>query len=70
MCSGLLSEPDKQCHKGDAMLDMLLTNVSELTGDIRIGGCLNCSDLASLQVIPSCVLHPGHLRDGIPVREI
>jgi len=26
------------------MLDLLLTSVSELIGDIRIGGCLGCTD--------------------------
>ena len=26
------------------MLDLLLTNMSELIGDIRIGGCLGCSN--------------------------
>jgi len=37
----------------DAMLDLLLTNTSELIGDIRIGGCLGCSHHA---VVESTVL--------------
>jgi len=28
----------------DAMWDPLLTNANELIGDMRIGGCLGCSD--------------------------
>ena len=31
------------------MLDLLLTNVNELIGDIRIGGCLDCSDHAMVE---------------------
>ena len=31
-------------NEGDAMLDLLHTNVSDLIGGIRIGGCLGCSD--------------------------
>lgn len=29
---------------GDDMLELLIINASELTGDIRIGGCMGCSD--------------------------
>jgi len=30
--------------RGNAILDLLLTNVNELIGNIRIGGCLGCSE--------------------------
>jgi len=30
--------------RGDAILDLLLTDANELIGDIRIGGCLGCND--------------------------
>jgi len=35
--------------RGYAMLDLLLTTVSELIGDIRTGGCLGCCDLATVE---------------------
>ena len=35
--------------RGDAILDLLLTNANELIGDIRIGGCLGCSDHAMVE---------------------
>jgi len=34
----------------DALLDLLLTSVRELSSDIRIGGCLGCSDHAMIEV--------------------
>ena len=37
---------------GDAILDMLLTNSNDLIGDIRIGGCLDCSDHAMVEFTP------------------
>ncbi|GAB0183552.1 hypothetical protein GRJ2_000820500 [Grus japonensis] len=33
----------------DAILDLMVTNASELIGDIKIGGCLGCSDHALLK---------------------
>jgi len=36
----------------DAMLDLLLTNANELIGDIKIGGCLGCSDHAMVEFMP------------------
>jgi len=30
--------------RGDAVVDLLLTNVNELIGDIRIRNCLGCRD--------------------------
>ena len=30
--------------RGDAILDLMLTNVSELIGGVKIGGSLGCSD--------------------------
>lgn len=38
--------------KGDAMLDLLLTNASELIDDISTGGCLGCSDRAVVDFTP------------------
>jgi len=35
---------------GNAVLDLLHTNTSELIGDIRIGGCLGSRDLAMLDI--------------------
>ena len=35
--------------RGDAMLDLLLTNTSEMISDTRIGGCLGCSDHAVVE---------------------
>ena len=35
--------------RGNTMLNQLLTNTSELIGDIRIGGCLGCSDQAVVE---------------------
>lgn len=31
------------------MLELLLINASELTGEIRIGGCMSCSDHAMVE---------------------
>jgi len=36
---------------GDAILDLLLTSANELTGDIRLGGCLGCSGQAMVKFI-------------------
>ena len=33
------------------MLDLLLTNTVQLIGDIRIGGCLGCSDHALVEFV-------------------
>jgi len=30
--------------RGDTTVDLLLTTINELIGDIRIGGCLGCSN--------------------------
>ena len=35
--------------KGDETLDLLVTNISELIGDIKIGGSLDCSDHALVE---------------------
>ncbi|GAB0203436.1 hypothetical protein GRJ2_002809200 [Grus japonensis] len=35
--------------RGDAILDLLVTNTSELTDDIKIGGSLGCSDHALVE---------------------
>ena len=35
--------------RGDAILDLLLTSANELIGDIRIGGCLGCSNHAMVE---------------------
>ena len=35
--------------RGDIVLDLLLSSVNELFGDIRIGGCLDCSDHAMVE---------------------
>lgn len=39
----LLEPSDRQLPQGDTILDLLLTNPSELTGDIRIGRCLQAA---------------------------
>ncbi|KAK4814867.1 hypothetical protein QYF61_027840 [Mycteria americana] len=35
--------------RGDAFLDLLVTNASELVRDVKIGGSLGCSDHALVQ---------------------
>ncbi|KAF1446075.1 hypothetical protein FQV07_0012864, partial [Pygoscelis papua] len=35
--------------RGDAILDLLVTNASELIGDVKIGGSLGCSDHALVE---------------------
>ena len=42
----LLSQVTDSPARGDAILDLLLTSINELIGDIRIGGCLGSSDHA------------------------
>ena len=44
-----LSEVIDGPTRGDAILDLLLTNAKEQIGDIRIGGCLGCSDHAMVE---------------------
>jgi len=39
-----LSQVNDSPTRGDATLDLLPTNVHELIDDIRIGGCLSCSN--------------------------
>jgi len=36
--------------RGDAILDLVVTNVSELVGDVKIGGILGCSDHALVEL--------------------
>ena len=45
----LLSQVIDSPTRGDALLDLLVTNTSELIGDIRIGGSLGCSDHALVE---------------------
>ncbi|KAF1446069.1 hypothetical protein FQV07_0012861, partial [Pygoscelis papua] len=35
--------------RGDAILDLLVTNASELIGNVKIGGSLGCSDHALVE---------------------
>ena len=35
--------------RGDAILDLVVTNASELVGDVKIGGSLGCSDHALME---------------------
>jgi len=36
--------------RGDAILHLVVTNVSELVGDVKIGGSLGCSDNALVEL--------------------
>jgi len=36
--------------QGDAILDLLVTNASELVGDVKIGGSLGCSNHALVEL--------------------
>ena len=38
-------------NSGHVILDLLLTNANELIGDIKIGGCLGCSDRAMVELM-------------------
>ena len=44
-----LSQVTDTPTRGDAILDLLVTNTSELIGDIKIGGSLGCSDHALVE---------------------
>ncbi|KAK4827189.1 hypothetical protein QYF61_015151 [Mycteria americana] len=37
------------CTRGDAILDLMVTNASELISDVKIGGSLGCSDHALVE---------------------
>jgi len=37
--------------QGDAILDLVVTNASELVGDVKIGGSLGCSDHALVELM-------------------
>ena len=45
-----LSQVTDSPTRGDAVLDLVITNASELIGDVRIGGSLGCSDHALVEV--------------------
>jgi len=47
-----LSQVIDDHSRGNAILDLLLTNVNELIGDIGVGGCLDCSDHAMVEFTP------------------
>ena len=46
-----LSQAIEDPTRGDAILDLLLTSANELIGNIRIGGCLGCSDHGMVEFI-------------------
>lgn len=45
----LLEPNNRQLPQWDTILDLLLTNPSEMIGDIRIEECLGCSDYAVVE---------------------
>ncbi|OPJ73509.1 hypothetical protein AV530_005845 [Patagioenas fasciata monilis] len=47
--NSFLSQVIDHPNKGDAMLDLMVTNASELIGDINTGGSLDCNDLVLME---------------------
>lgn len=47
-----LSQTVDSSSRGDVILDLLLTNTSELIGEIRIECCLDCSDHVMVAFTP------------------
>jgi len=63
MEGNFLSQVIARHTRGDAILDLLVTNKSELIGDVKTGGSLGCSDHAPVEFI--VLRDKGHVKGDL-----